>query len=76
VTGGIIPSCATCNDLGKDPNGCPKCNAPGPVMRATRASSAGNKGTPAKNDDVARSKRKNPTGSKRNKPGQKKPGGK
>lgn len=57
MTGGIIPNCSKCNDLGKDPNGCPSCNKLGPVGRATRADTAGKTGKGAKNDDVERAGR-------------------
>lgn len=46
MTGGIIPNCPACNDLGKDPNGCNKCGTLGPAGRkaakdtANRAASA------------------------------------
>lgn len=40
MTGGIIPQCATCNDLGKDPNGCGKCSKLGPSGRKKAADNA------------------------------------
>lgn len=40
MTGGIIPQCSTCNDLGRDPNGCPKCNTLGPAGRKAAKDSA------------------------------------
>lgn len=53
MTGGIIPNCSKCNDLGKDPNGCPGCNKLGPAGRKKAKDTAGRVANAKKNQPTA-----------------------